>query len=101
MRWRLISLVRSLSPNIISAELLHRGQWAPQPSPEPEARTNAPYMTTRTMYPTVPQTHRAKPSMLGVGPPGLPEPLEPSWEVELKAEPSASFWHAAGVRDPT
>ncbi len=28
---------------------LQRGQWLPHPAPEPEARTNAPQITTATL----------------------------------------------------
>ncbi len=37
---------------------LHSGQWSPQPAPEPDARTNAPQSTTKTVYPRTPQATR-------------------------------------------
>ena len=38
---------------------LHRGQWLPQPAPEPLARTNAPQTTTARSYASTPHAKRA------------------------------------------
>src|SRR5512144_1276159 len=36
---------------------LHSGQWAPQPAPEPEARTNAPHRITTRFHPRTSRTN--------------------------------------------
>ena len=38
---------------------LQRGQWAPQPAPDPVARTKAPHKMTATFQPSVSQAKRA------------------------------------------
>ena len=39
---------------------LQSGQWAPQPAPEPEARTKAPHRITATFQPRVSQASRGR-----------------------------------------
>ncbi len=39
---------------------LQRGQWAPQPAPEPVARTKAPHRMTATFQPRTSQANRAR-----------------------------------------
>ena len=42
-----------------STSPLQSGQWAPQPAPEPVARTNAPHRITSTFQPSTSQASRA------------------------------------------